>query len=322
MALDLTLACYQYAWTEPLWDGRVQPQGVDLTTIDYPNPERFRRMAQRLEFDVCELSMGTYLASRRDPEAFPFTALPVFPYRRFRHAYMYRRRDAGIDDPGDLAGARVGLINWQTTTGIWQRGYLADRYGVDLSNIDWYAGGREIVETGTGNCTVEYLDHPRGSALPLLDERLDRGDLDALLIPIESGAESAARLFPDPLETERAYHRETGIFPIMHTIVVRDSLLEKEPWLAQSLYDAFEAAKQRALESLDRPRWMPLAWVKPLVDEQRAILGDDPWEYGLTSTNRTVLETLVEYAHDQGVAAEPYDLADLFATAHLDETWF
>ncbi|MFB6138017.1 MAG: 4,5-dihydroxyphthalate decarboxylase [Halobacteriaceae archaeon] len=322
MTLDLTLACSEYAWTEPLHDGRVSPQGVDLTTVDFPNPDRFSRMVHDLAFDVCELSMGTYLATRRDPAAFPFTALPVFPYRRFRHSFVYRRAGGPVAGPPDLEGARVGLINWQTTTGIWQRGVLAERHGVDLEAIEWVAGGAEIVDVDTGGFDVRYRDRRSDSAMPLLEGLLAAGDLDALCVPVHPETDAAERLFDDPVAVERTYARETGHFPIMHTVVVRDALLEREPWLAQALVDAFADARRQGLATLDRPRWLPLASVRPLVDRQRALLGADPWAGGLGEDNRATLETLVGYAADQGVAAERDDVEDLFATRHLDPGWF
>lgn len=322
MTLDLTLACHDYAWTEPLWDGRVEPEGVALTAVDYPNPTRFSRMVHGREFDACELSMGTYLATRSDPDRYPFTAIPVFPFRKFRHSYMYKRTDAGIDSIGDLDGKRVGIVNWQTTTGIWQRGILADRYGVDLSSIEWVAGGSEIVDVDVPDrYDVEYLDHQE-SMVGMLTEMLERSDLDAVFHPIDLDGANAERLFDDVKSVEQEYFRETSIFPIMHAIVVDDRLLEAEPWIVQNLYDAFERAKETGLSTLDRPRDLPLVWADIHADEQRAVMGEDPWEYGLTEENVATLETLIEYAVRQGVADERYDLETLFATDHLDTPYF
>jgi 4,5-dihydroxyphthalate decarboxylase len=322
MTLDLTLACHDYAWTRPLWDGRVEPEGVSLTTVDYPNPTRFSRMVHGREFDACELSMGTYLATRANRDRYPFTAIPVFPFRKFRHAYMYKRVDADIDDPADLAGKRVGIVNWQTTTGIWQRGILADRHGLDLSAVEWVAAGSEIVDVDVPDrYDVRYLDH-ESSTVPLLTEMLERGDLDAILHPVDLDGDSATRLFDDAKGVEESYYRETSIFPIMHAIVLEDRLLEAEPWVVQKLYDAFRRAKEIGLSVLDRPRELPLVWADVYADEQRAVLGDDPWEYGLTEDNVTTVETLVDYAYQQGVAAERYAVADLFETEHLDTPYF
>jgi len=322
MAIDITLACHDYAWTQPLWDGRVEPQGVNLTAVDYPNPTRFSRMVHGREFDACELSMGTYLATRANPERYPFTAIPVFPFRKFRHAYMYKRVGAGIEEPADLAGRRVGIVNWQTTTGIWQRGVLADRHGLDLSSVEWVAAGSEIVDVDVPDrYDIEYLDHTSATT-GLLTELLEDGDLDAILHPVDITDERATRLFDDAKRVEQEYYRETAIFPIMHAIVLEDRLLEAEPWVVQELYDAFQEAKRIGLAALDRPRELPLVWADVYTDEQREVLGEDPWEYGLTEDNVTTVETLVEYAHDQGVAAERYDVADLFETEHLDTPYF
>ncbi|MFB6069572.1 MAG: ABC transporter substrate-binding protein [Halanaeroarchaeum sp.] len=321
MTVACTLACTEYDWTAPLWDGRVQPEGIDLTTVNYPNPERFTRMVDRLEFDACELSMGTYLASRAADADYPITAIPVFPYRRFRHSFVYVREGAEIESPADLNGGRIGLVNWQTTTGIWQRGILAERHGLDLDGVEWVVAGSEIVPVDPP-VDVTPLDARHGSALPLLEEELERGALDALFVPVHPDTDAAVRLFDDPVDVERAYARETGIFPIMHAIALREAFVEEHPWAVQSLYDAFETAKARAMRTLEDPRTLPLAWVRPLVDRQRSVLGDDPWEYGLGDRNRTTLERLLGYAVDQGVAAPEATVESLFATDHLNPPWF
>lgn len=322
MSIDLTLACHDYAWTEPLRDGRVEPEGVNLTAVNYPNPVRFSRMVRNLEFDACEMSMGTYLTTRRNRDRFPFTAIPVFPFRKFRHAYMYARSDAGIESPRDLEGRPVGIVNWQTTTGIWQRGILADRHGVDLSEIEWVAAGAEIVDVDVPDrFDVEYLDY-QGNTIGLLEDRIEDGDIDAIFHPVDSDVGNAERLFDDAKAVEQTYYRETGIFPIMHAIVLKDSLLEDDPWVVQSLYDAFEAAKEIGLSVLDRPRELPLVWADVYADEQGNVLGPDPWEYGLTDGNVTAVETLVEYAHDQGMAAERYGVEDLFFLDTLNTDYY
>jgi 4,5-dihydroxyphthalate decarboxylase len=318
MSLDLTLACGQYEWTRSLWDGTVVPEGVELTTLDYHNPERFTRMVKHQEFDACELSMGTYLATRASPDAYPFTAIPVFPHRRFRHSYIYTRTDAGIDEPADLEGKRVGVVNWQTTTGIWQRGILREQYGVDLEAVSWRLPGSEIAPVEVPDAyDVERLTG-QGGTVPYMEELIRTGELDAVFHPVRLQIPEAERLFSDPIAEERAYYEATSIFPIMHAIVLRDDLLEEHPWVVQKLYDAFEAAKRRCLQRLERPQWLPVLWPGIYVEEQQELMGEDPWAYGLGEDNRNALETLVEYAHEQGVAAEQYDLEELFATETLN----
>ena len=322
MTLDITLACYEYEWTKPLWTRAVKPQGIDLTSVDYPNPERFTRMVIHDEFDACELSMGTYLATRSASEDYPFTALPIFPFRKFRHSYMFKREGAGIEDPTNLEGRRVGIVNWQTTTGIWQRGILREHHGVDTEEIHWHAGGSEIIDVEPANeYTLSYVEES-GRPLHIFEDMMKRGDLDATFYPVSLDPSIATRLFPHPIAVETAYYRETGIFPVMHTIVVRDELLEANPWIAQKLYDAFEEAKRRALKRLDRPRWSPIVWSDIHVERQRGLLGEDPWEYGLTDGNVTAIEKLLEYADQQGITAERLRGEDLFATEHLNTGWY
>lgn len=183
-------------------------------------------------------------------------------------------------------------------------------------------GGSEIVDVDPTRFDVEYGLNASGSAVPALAAALERGDLDALFLPVVPGTDEAVRLFDDPLAVERTYVQETGIFPTMHTVVVRDAVIEEHPWVVQTLYDAFEEAKSIAFDSLAEPRWLPLAQSRLLVEEQEGVFGADPWEYGLTAQNVATLEMLFEYAHDQQVAAERYDPAAVFETDHLETNWF
>ncbi|WP_418281711.1 4,5-dihydroxyphthalate decarboxylase [Halorubrum sp. DTA98] len=317
MTVDFTLACHEYEWTKALWDGRVEPQGLELTTVDYTNPERFNRMANYREFDACEMSMGSYLATRSQAEEYPFTALPIFPSRKFRHAYIYKRTGAGIDSLADLEGRDVGIVNWQTTTGIWQRGIARERHGLDTTSVTWKAAKPEIVDLNAPSYDIEFLDRA-GRSLYAVEDMIERGEVDAVFHPVFLDADNAERLFADPIETETQYYRETSIFPIMHTVVIRDDLLEEKPWIPQKLYDAFERAKRIGLESLERPREFPIIWANTFAERQHELFGEDPWEYGLTEDNVTTLETLIEYAHEQEVIPREYTLEELFETEHVN----
>lgn len=317
MTIDLTLACHEYEWTKALWDGRVEPQGINLTTVDYTNPERFNRMANYREFDACEMSMGSYLASRTSPEEYPFTAIPLFPSRKFRHAYIYKRVGTGIESLADLEGRNVGLVNWQTTTGIWQRGIARERHGLDTTTVNWIAPKAEIVDLDVERYDIESLDRP-GWSPDVLEDMLEQGEVDAVFHPVFMHTDNSKRLFDNPVETEKQYYRETSIFPIMHTVVLEDSLLEEKPWVPQKLYDAFERAKQIGLERLERPRWSPVIWSGTYAEEQKELVGEDPWEYGLTEWNVNTLEKLIEYAHEQEIIPEEYPLEDVFETEHVN----
>jgi len=318
MTIDFTLAGSEYEWTKPLWDGRVEPEGLNLTTIDFkPHPRRFTRMIHGLEFDAAELSMGSYLATRASEKEFPFTALPIFPYRRFRHSYMYKREDAGIDNLADLAGRDVGIVNWQTTTGIWQRGIAQERHGLDIESVNWHAAGSEIVDLGAlPSYDLEYIE--KSGSRHQLEAMLEAEELDAVFHPVRLRANNAKRMFEDPVATEQSYYQETSIFPIMHAVVVKDDVLDANPWIAQKLYDAFEKAKQYCLDDLEKTGWLPLVWSGNYLERQQELLGEDPWEYGLTPDNRTTLERLQSYASDQEIIPEPYDIEELFALDHLN----
>ena len=188
--------------------------------------------------------------------------------------------------------------------------------------MEWVAGGDEIVDIDVpAEYDIEYVGH-QGSTIGLLEAMIAEGDIDAIFHPVDSGVDNAQRLFEDAKAVEQEYYRETAIFPIMHAIVLKDSLIEDEPWVLQKLFDAFEAAKEMGLQALDRPRELPLVWADVHADEQAEILGEDPWEYGLTDGNVTTVETLARYAHDQGVAAERYDIEDLFALETLDTEYY
>ena len=337
MTIDLTLACTNYDWTRPLWTGEIEPEGIDLHLVDYHNPERFERMVRHGEFDACELSLGSYLASRAHGGDHPFTAIPVFPYRKFRHAFIYRRAD---DEFGlsELEHKDVGLIHWQTTTAVWQRGIVGERYGVDLETITWHTTKSEgdIVPVDVPERFDVVHDHREGSATSALAAMLAAGEIDAAFAtaPLDGRYTGGRhdqlrrekrrptdveleRVVEDSRAVEADYFRETGIFPPMHTVVLSDEVLDRYPWAANKLYEAFERSLETCMDRLMAPRWTPLAWANQYVEHQREVLGENPWEYGLTDGNRTALSTLQRYAADHGLIPEPYPLERLFVESTL-----
>jgi 4,5-dihydroxyphthalate decarboxylase len=336
MVVDLTLACTKYDWTRPLWDGEVKPEGIDLHLVDYHNPERFSRMIKHEEFDICEMSWGSYLASRAHEDDYPFTAIPVFPYRKFRHSFIYKRADDDLD-LSDLDGKDVGLLHWQTTTAIWQRGIAAERYGVDLESVTWHATKSEgdIVPLTVPDRYDVIHDHRDGSTADVFASMLRDGEIDAAFAtsPIdarvvggrhddtERGASTATadveRIFEDSMAVEEEYYRETGIFPPMHTVVISDDVLDSYPWVANKVYEAFDRALSLCMERLTKPRWFPLAWANQHVERQREVLGSNPWEYGLTEDNRAALSKLQGYAATQGIIPGPYEYDELFVESTL-----
>ncbi|HYH93434.1 MAG TPA: PhnD/SsuA/transferrin family substrate-binding protein [Candidatus Saccharimonadales bacterium] len=314
--LPLTMAVGDYDINRALIDGTVRPQGTDPRVFVYPSPERHWRMARDLEFDVCEFSLGTYLMLH-DRGDFPAIAVPAFPHRRFRHGYIYVHADAGIAGPRDLEGRRVGIRTWQTTAGIWARGMLADDHGVDLSSIDWVAQDPEDIPLAAAD-RFRMRRAPDGDTVTAM---LERGDLDALIYPetpaaIVRGDPRVARLFPDPKAMELDYVARTGLFPIMHTVIIRTALTDAQPWLARNVLAAFERSRALGFDAMRDPRRVSLAWFAEALEEQRRALGDDPWRYELAA-NRHALETLIRWSHEQGLIARPMASETLFApTTH------
>ncbi len=323
-ALTLTLACGDYDRTLPLRTGAVRPDGVELRVLALEPEEMFYRMARLRDFDVAEFSLSTYTVLRARGE--PLIAIPVFPSFAFRHSAIFVRSDAGIREPRDLVGKRVGVPKYHMTAAVWVRGILEDEYGVSPGDLHWFEGGEGAAVKEVDVTLPPGLRHqlvPGGRSLGHL---LAAGELDAFIgarRPAGAAhAEEAApvrRLFPDFRRVERAYYEKTGIFPIMHTVVLKEELAREHPWLARALYEAFAEAKRLAYRRLADTAVLPyvLPWLVAEVEETRALMGDDPFPYGV-SRNRKTLETLAGYSFRQGLARRRLGVEELFCDSLLD----
>jgi 4,5-dihydroxyphthalate decarboxylase len=318
--IRLTLACWNYDRTRALADGSVRPEGIELEYLGLEVEETFFRMLRHGEFDVAEMSLSSYAVtlSRDDP---PFIAIPVFPSRMFRHSCIFVSAKGGIREPGDLAGRRVGVPEYQMTAPVWIRGILQDEYGVDPSSVDYFTGGVEEI----GRVEKVKLDLPpriRISSIgptQTLSRMLADGEIDALYTArtpstFASRPDSVRRLFADYVTVERDYHRRTRMFPIMHTVVMRRDVYRAHPWMAQSLLKAFVEAKRRSRSDLDATNALStmLPWQIAHVEEAQRELGDDWWPYGL-QPNCAVLDTFLRYHHEQGLSKHRLTPEELFA---------
>lgn len=308
--LRLTLCCGDYDITRAMVVGEVVPDGIDLITLTMPSPERHWRMINYQEFDVCEFSMCQYMVSKSSNV--PLTAIPVFPHRRFRHSYIFVNSNAGIRLPKDLEGKRVGLRTLQNTAGLWIRGMLQHYYNADIHKIQWVTQNQEPVAVDVASF-FKPEQVPPGDTI---DEMLVRGDLAAAIYPdilpsFTRGDRAVKRLFDNPHKEESKYFQDTGFFPIMHTVVIRQSVVDRYPWVARSLQKAFQKAKEICYKRMTDPRKTALAWVLHYWEEQKRIMGMDPWVYGIEK-NRENLETMIRYAHEQGLISKPFELSDLF----------
>ena len=323
--LRLTLACWNYDRTRALLEQRVQPDGIDLTYLSLPVEETFFRMLRHREFDVAEMSLSSYVVSLFTPDR-PFIAIPVFPSRCFRHSCIYVHAASGIRAPHDLLGRRVGTPEYQMTAPVWIRGILAEWYGVPVTSPTYFTGGEE--QPGRSekiplDLPPEIRVQPIGSG-QTLSAMLACGEIDALYTArapssFTRGDGRVRRLFEDFPTIEREYFRRTGIFPIMHTVVIRRELYGRHRWIAQSLAKAFLVARDDAYADLRQtaaPKAM-LPFLTAHLDEVYREMGDDFWPYGL-DRNRETLSTFLRYAHEQGLAKERLRPEDLFAPETLD----
>jgi 4,5-dihydroxyphthalate decarboxylase len=324
--LRLTMAIGDYDQTRDIASGQVRPVGIDPTVLNMGVEETFFRFYDRLEWEVSELSMGMYTSalSRGDDR---FIALPVFPSRVFRHSAIYVRADGKIRAPKDLQGARVGCPQWSQTACIYVRGWLAETVGVPLASIDWVQGG--VNQAGRPEPAVLRLPADiRLQKVPdrSLNDMLLEGDLDAVISArppraFAAGDPRMVRLVPDYLAQEEAYLRQTGIFPIMHTIVIRRDAYTANRWIARNLFLAFEEAKARSLARLRdiTVAHVPLPWVPELMERVgEAMGGGDPWPYGI-EPNRATLEAFLRFAADQGTCHRHLRPEEIFAEEALIE---
>jgi 4,5-dihydroxyphthalate decarboxylase len=321
----MTLGCWNYDRTHALIDGRVQPDGIDLNYLNMPVEETFFRMLRHREFDVAEMSLSSYAVSLFT-DAKPFIAIPVFPSRCFRHSSIYVHAGSGIKEPKDLIGKRVGNPEYQMTAPTWIRGILAEHYGVPVNSVTYFTGGEEE----TGRSEKLKLDLPPDIRVqPIggeqtLSAMLADGEIDALYTArrpssFVKGDGKVRRLFENFVDVEKQYFRETGVFPIMHVVVIRRDVYEQNRWVAQSLYKAFCAAQQETYRDLQETAALKamLPWLIAHVEEARRELGSDFWPYGLEK-NRKTLSTFLQYSHQQGLSKRLLKAEDLFAAETLE----
>jgi 4,5-dihydroxyphthalate decarboxylase len=300
--LPLTLTCGDYEITRPLAEGLVEPDGIALTVLtDTASRDRHWRLARNAECDLGEFNACAYFMARE--RGHPYIALPIYPHRRFRHGFVFINTGKGIKQASDLRGRRIGCFGgFQPAANVWLRGLLEDFFDLPHREAIWVVPPLdEIPFARPPGLQIEVLAPGKS-----LDDMLAEGEIDAMLAPsfpapFLKGDKRVARLFPDFKAREIDYYRRTGIFPIMHLTLIRESIVEKHPWVPANLAYAFEQAKRMAYQRLRNPRVLPQAWGTSAAEEQDAILGRDPWAYGLGGANRKNLETAMRYAHAQGL---------------------
>jgi 4,5-dihydroxyphthalate decarboxylase len=321
--LKLTMALSHYDRHIPFFDGSVQIENIELEVLQVGQSsplrhgqDRHERMLQRGEFDVCELSLSSYLIARS--RGLPFTAVPVFPRRLFSLSQMWVHKDAGINSPQDLVGKKVGLSTFQTTLSVLAKGDLASEYDVPWRSLEWYISKDEAVPIAPIKGVRMQLLGP-GQKIGAM---LDKGEIDALMMPhppkeaLRSGG-NIRRLFVEPKLEEARYFRKNGFYPIMHVVAFKDDVLAEYPELAKSVMIAFDRAKEACTEYYDDPNWSRFIWGRHLFEEEREIFGEDPWPNGVRR-NRTNLERFMGYSLDQRLLDKKLAVEELFAASTLD----
>ena len=316
--LKLTMALSHYDRHIPLFDGSVQAEDVDLQVLEVGQSEplkhgrdRHERMLQKSEFDVCELSLSSYLMAKS--RGMPFTAIPVFPRRLFSLSQMWVNVDAGINSPPNLIGKRIGLSPFQTTLSVLAKGDLQSEYDVPWRKMEWIVSKREAVP----------FKPPEGMRIELvapaknMGAMLEQGEISALMVPHPpqqalKGSPKIRRLFADAKQEEIKYFQKNGYYPIMHVVAFKDEVLARNPWLAQGIMAAFDKAKETCVAYYDDPNWSRFVWGRHLFDVERKAFGDDLWPHGVKK-NRANLERFIGYSFDQGLMEKKLEVEELFA---------
>jgi 4,5-dihydroxyphthalate decarboxylase len=324
--LSLSVAIGNYDRIRPLIDRSVKIDGVNPVFMTLEPEEIFFRAFRGAEFDICELSLSSFAVNTAKGES-PYVGIPVFPSRMFRHTAFYVRTDRGIRSAADLKGRRIGTPEYQLTACVWCRLILEEDHGVRPSDIHWVRGG----VTQPGRREKITLNLPRDVRIEeapdhqTLSAMLEAGEIDGLIGPraptgFERRDPRIGWLFPDPRAAASESFRRNKIFPIMHLLGVRRSLVDAHPWLPFALMKAFKAAKSEAIHSLrfdTAAIKVSLPFVEESVREACDLMGEDYWSYGL-QPNRHVLDTFLRHHHAQGLSSRRLAPEELFHAATLE----
>ncbi|AKI02720.1 4,5-dihydroxyphthalate decarboxylase [Hoeflea sp. IMCC20628] len=317
--LALSLACTQTDRAAPILDGRIAISGCDVIPLPGVTQTIFRQVLDDKAFDIAEMSMSSHLI-QVDRGVRDYVALPIFLSRSFRHSAIYINANSGIKKPEDLRGCKFGVQQFQQTVGLWVRGMLADEYGIRSQDVTWMNGGLEA----PGGGERLKLDLPEEISLtPIpatetLNGMLADGRLDALIATkppssFTSGDSRVARLFPDYQSAEKDYFRKTRAFPIMHCVVVRQSLVDQHPWLPAEVFKAFVRAKALALDEMKQVNILRLTlpWIAETFADVQNLMGGDIWNYGLKES-RHEIEHMLRYAHGDGLTGRHLTPEEVF----------
>lgn len=323
--LQLSVAIGNYDRMRPLVDGDVQIDGVDPVFMLHEPEEIFFRAFRHADFDITELSMSSYTVKTANGDC-PYIGVPVFPSRAFRHSSIYVRTDRGIKTPADLKGKRVGVPEYQLTANVWVRLFLEEDYGLKPKDVTWYRGGYEEVGR-VEKINLNLTDGVQVHNIPAdetLSNMLATGELDAVIGPrapscFTNGNPNVGYLFADPMAEAKAWYERTSLFPIMHLLGIRKTLVEQHPWLPFSVFKAFEKSKQEALVRLTdtSATKVTLPFVEDQLRAARLLMGHDFWSYGFAE-NKHTLERFLKQHHAEGLSSRLVAPEEMFHPASME----
>jgi 4,5-dihydroxyphthalate decarboxylase len=306
--LNLTVATDDYDHFRDFRLGLVKAEGIETTWLTMDIHEVFARFAANREWDVSELSFAKFVAQATEDNP-DIVGLPVFASRMFRMSSFYINKKSGIKTAADLRGKKIGLPEWAQTAAVYTRGWLQHEVGVPLTEIDWYQAGTEQA----GRTEKVELNLPKGLRLTrtpdkTLSAMIASGELDAVMIARPPSCfvkkhPDVVRLFPDFQAEEMRQFERTKVYPIMHIIALKRSVLKEHPWVARNLLNAFEESKNRSVQRLTdmAVSRYPIPWLADNVEKLQTKYGKDLYSYGIEE-NRPTLETFLQYAYEQGIA--------------------
>jgi 4,5-dihydroxyphthalate decarboxylase len=309
--IELSLLLADYHRTHPILSGAVAAEGIKFASQQAIPGEACMRPVYE-EYDIAEMSLSWYLMARSRRE--PVIALPIFPLRMQIHPYIFCSPSAGIERPEDLKGKRIGMDQYRLTVGLWARGILQEYHGVRPQDCQWFTSEPESPDAG--------FQTPEDVSITLANQSTEamllRGELDALIPPnvvpsFRNKDRRIRRVFKDVRATVNEYFRKTKIFPITHTLVVRQELFDRQPWLVASLLKTFDEAESLCRKSYEYAKRSAFPSAVVILEEEEEVFGNNPWAHGLTPENRIVLEKFVEYANQQGYIPNRPALSELFA---------
>jgi 4,5-dihydroxyphthalate decarboxylase len=329
--MPIKVAGYDYPRIAPLATGKVKIAGGEVQFT----PGKIGGMNTEVlsgpqTYDISEIGLHPFILAYANDDFRDYTLLPIFPLRVFRHKSIFIRTDRGINRPEDLKGKTIAMPGYSSTSLTWIRGILQDEYGVSPNDIEWVLSGKDSGKNLSGsvskyeNVMPDSLNVRTGSPDKDESDLLESGEVDALFHAVQprafvEGNPIVGRLFPDSRAAEQAYFKRTGIFPIMHAVTIRKSLLEENPWLAQATFDAYSQAKQLTYHKMTEMGWAfdALPWYGQELEATREVMGNNFYSYGLDKPNRKTVESLCRYSFEQGMSQRQLTVEELFAPESL-----